>query len=151
LHLILLYKEKFMPTADPAIRARGTVRITLPARVAYNPDALKKSLVGIAEQLGCIRCFSGANCLFLNERNFVVDPAGAVSLNPQPLPPGGTHATVAVHSSVRYDIDKILKAFDGVIKGLGPCPCHSGIDVLYQSELPTLAINEKGEVQAFGG
>jgi hypothetical protein len=140
-----------MPTAnDPAIRARGTVRISLPAKVAYNPDALKKSLVGIAEQLGCTRCFSGANCLFQNERNFVVDPAGAVSLNPQPLPPRENHAMVAVHSSIRYDIDKILRAVDGVIKGLGPCPCHSGIDVLYQSELPVLAINEKGEVQAFG-
>ena len=33
-----------MPTAnEPAIRARGTVRISLPAKVAYNPDALKKS------------------------------------------------------------------------------------------------------------
>jgi hypothetical protein len=147
----VLARRKLMPTAtDPAIRARGTMRISLPAKVAYNADALKKSLVGIAEQLGCTRCFSGANCLLQNERNFVVDPAGAVSLNPQPLPPRENHAMVAVHSSIRYDIDKILRAVDGVIKGLGPCPCLSGIDVLYQSELPILAINERGEVQAFG-
>ena len=141
-----------MPTTTvPAVRARGTVRISLPAKVAYNPDALKKSLVGIAEQLGCTRCFSGANCLFQNERNFVVDPAGAVALNPQPLPPREHPATVAVSPAISYNLDSILKAFDGVIKGLDPCPCHSGIDVLYQSELPVLAITEKGEVQAFGG
>jgi hypothetical protein len=144
-----------MTTAnEPAIRARGTVRISLPAKVAYNPDALKKSLVAVAEGLGCIRCFSGANCLFQSEASFVVDPAGALNraaLNPQPLPPAQSPVTVSVHSSVRYDIDKILKAVDGVIKNLGPCPCHSGIDILYQSELPVLAITEKGEVQAFGG
>ena len=69
-----------MPTAnEPAIRARGTVRISLPAKVAYNPDALKKSLVAVAEGLGCIRCFSGANCLFQSEASFVVDPAGALN------------------------------------------------------------------------
>ena len=34
-----------MPTiAEPAIRARGTVRVSLPAKIAYSPDALKKSL-----------------------------------------------------------------------------------------------------------
>ena len=143
-----------MPTNDPTIRARGTVRVSLPAKIAYNPDALKKSLVAVLEGMGCPRCFSGANCLFQSERNFVVDPAGALNraaLNPQPLPPLEGPVTVSVASGVRYDIDKILRAVDGVIKNLGPCPCHSGIDILYQSELPVLAITEKGEVQAFGG
>ena len=143
-----------MPTNDPTIRARGTVRVSLPAKIAYNPDALKKSLVAVLEGMGCPRCFSGANCLFQSERNFVVDPAGALNraaLNPQPLPPRESPVTVSVASGVRYDIDKLLRAVDGVIKNLGPCPCHSGIDILYQSELPVLAITEKGEVQAFGG
>jgi hypothetical protein len=140
-----------MPTTpEPAIRAHGTVRVSLPAKVAYNPDALKKSLTSILDRLGCPRCFSGANCLFVAERNFVFDPGGAVALNPQPLPPGGSHATVALAPGIRYDIDKVFKAIDAVIKGLGPCPCHSGIDVLYQSELPVLGINEKGELQHFG-
>jgi hypothetical protein len=144
-----------MPIAnEPNIRARGTVRVSLPAKVAYNPDALKKTIAGLLDKLGCTHCFSGANCLFQSERDFVVDPEGAlnrVALNPQPLPPRETYATVAVHPGVRFDVDKVLRAVDGVIKNLGPCPCHSGIDVLYQSELPVLVITEKGEVQQFGG
>jgi hypothetical protein len=140
-----------MPT--PTIRARGTVRVTLPAKVAYSPDSLKKSLIAVAEGLGCTKCFSGANCLFQSEKTFVVDPAiviNRVALNPQPLPPLQNHVTVAVAPGIGYDIDRLMRAVDGVIKNLGPCPCHSGIDILYQSELPVLAITEQGEVQTFG-
>jgi len=140
---------------EPNIRARGTVRVSLPAKIAYNPDALKKSLAGLMEAMGCAKCFSGANCLFQSEKEFVFDPAGSllsrVALNPQPLPPRESHATVGVHPGIRYDINKVFQAVDAVIKNLGPCPCHSGIDVLYQSELPVLGITEKGEVQTFGG
>jgi hypothetical protein len=138
-------------TAEPNIRARGTVRVSLPAKVAYSPDALKKSLTGILEKLGCPKCFSGASCLFQSERNFVIDPASAVSLNPQPLPPHEKYATVSLAPGHRYDIEKVFKAVDAVIKGLGACPCHSGIDVFYQNELPVLVINEKFENQGFGG
>lgn len=139
-----------MPTiTDPPIRARGVVRVSLPAKIAYNPDALKKSLTGILDKLGCPRCFSGADCYFQHERNFVVDPAAQVSINPQPLPPREA-AVVSLAPSLRYDIDKVFKSVDAVIKGLGACPCHSGIDVLYQSELPVLGITEKFEVQQFG-
>src|SRR5262249_6626622 len=124
----ICHEEEVMGTfAIPAVRAHGTVRVSLPAKVAYSPDALKKSLTSILDRLGCPRCFSGANCHFVSEKNFVFDPGGAVSLNPQPLPPGGSHATVALAPSIRYDIDKVFKAIDSVIKGLGPCPCHSGI------------------------
>ena len=136
---------------EPAVRAHGTVRVSLPAKVAYNPDALKKSLTSILDRLGCPRCFSGANCFFQAERNFIFDPAGAVSLNPQPLPPVASHATVVLAPANRYDIDKVFKSIDAVIKGLGSCPCHSGIDVLYQHELPVLGITEKFEVQQMGG
>src|SRR5437763_14733723 len=110
-----------MPAAaldtQPKIRAHGTVRVTLPAKVAYNPDALKKSIGGLLEQLGCPRCFSGADCLFTFERDYVVNPQGgisAVELNPQPLPPrmSGTaaHATASLGRGMRFDIDKVFKA-----------------------------------------
>lgn len=137
-------------SAAPKVRARGTVRVSLPAKVAYNPDALKKSITSILDKLGCPRCFSGADCHFLHERDFVVDPAEKVALNPQPLPPREAPAVVSLAPSLRYDIDKVFQSIDAVIKGLGACPCHSGIDVLYQSELPVLGITEKFEVQQFG-
>jgi hypothetical protein len=134
----------------------GTVRVTLPASVAYSPDLLKKSIQKLMGRLGCLTCFSGANCLFQVERDFVVDAkAGAlerVALNPQPLPPGERSiAHVALASGARFDINKVFKAVDSVINTLGSCPCHSGFDVLYQNEIRMIGINEKLEAQQFGG
>lgn len=148
-----------MPTAvenEPRVRARGAVRVSLPARIAYEPDALKKTIGGILERLGCPNCFSGADCLFTLERDWVIDAKGALAsvaseLNPQPLPPRASSATVSLARGVRYDINKVFKAVDGVIHTLGSCPCHSGFDVLYQNELPVIGINEKGEALQFGG
>jgi hypothetical protein len=141
---------------EPKIQARGTVRVSLPARIAYNPVALKKSIGSLLERLGCGKCFSGADCLFTHERDFVVDAKGVISavsveLNPQPLPPRDDAATVSLARGVRYDIDKVFKAVDRVIDIIGPCPCHSGIDILYLNELNVIGINEKVEAQQFGG
>src|ERR1700704_5787283 len=127
-----------MPAAaietEPKIRAHGPIRVSLPAKIAYNPDALKKSIGGLLEQLGCPRCFSGADCLFTVQRDFVINPQGGVDaaaaeLNPQPLPPRASHATASLGHGMRFDIDKVFKAVDHVINTLGPCPCHSGFDV----------------------
>ena len=148
-------------SAEPAIRSRGTVRVSLPANVAYNPESLKQSIRMIVGRLGCGTCFSGADCVFQHEREFVVETAekvmnpdpvpwrAQVALNPQPLPPGRS-AVIALATPIRYDINKVFKAVDAVIKGLGACPCHSGIDVLYQSELPVLGVTENFEVQQLG-
>jgi hypothetical protein len=139
--------------SEPKVRAHGAVRVSLPAKIAYNPDALKKTIGGLMEQLGCARCFSGADCLFSFERDYVVNPQGAlhaVELNPQPLPPRANTATASLSSSMRFDIDKVFKAVDQVINALGPCPCHSGFDILYQNELPVIGVSEQG-AQRFGG
>jgi hypothetical protein len=141
-----------MPTAtDPEIRARGTVRVSIPAKLAYDPKALKKTIGNLMERLGCPKCFSGANCLFTAERDFVFDPGGAVALNPQPLPPREAMAVASLSHGNRYDIDKVFKAVDNVIRTLGACPCHSGFDVLYQNEIPVIGIDENGGAKQFGG
>jgi hypothetical protein len=51
------------------------VRIVIPASAANNLESLQKVIVNVAERLGCRPCFSGADCLFTLERDFVVDPA----------------------------------------------------------------------------
>jgi hypothetical protein len=138
--------------AAPKLRAQGPIRVTVPAKVAYSPDAFKKSIGSLMERLGCPKCFSGADCFFQNERDFVLDAAGSVSadLNPQPLPPSPfearRHTTVAASSGVRYDINKVLKAIDKVIDIIGPHPCISGADILFADVINTLVINEKIEV-----
>jgi hypothetical protein len=51
------------------------MRIVIPARVAFDVEAMSTVLVNLGERLGCGRCISGANCFFQLERDFVVDPA----------------------------------------------------------------------------
>jgi hypothetical protein len=143
---------------EPSIRAHGNVRVSIPAKLAYDPDGLKKTIGSLVERLGCARCFSGADCFFTFEREYLIDakgalvsPGAAVELNPQPLPPGENTAIISLSHGARYDINKVFKAVDSVINTLGACPCHSGFDVLYRNELPVIGINEKGEAHQFGG
>jgi hypothetical protein len=70
------------------IQPSGPVRISLPASVAYNVDALQKSIAEIVDRLGCTRCFSGANCVFQLERDWVVNPKLGFQavLDPEPDP-----------------------------------------------------------------
>jgi hypothetical protein len=128
----------------------------MPASIAYSPDALKKSISSLVGRLGCPTCFSGANCLFQFERDYVFDARGnlsdQVALNPQPLPPRADSTVhVSLSSGNRFDIEKIFKAVDSVINLIGPCPCHSGFDVNYLNELKVIGVNERGEAQQFGG
>jgi hypothetical protein len=50
------------------------MRIIIPAEVAFDLGKMQKVLGNFAERLGCGNCLSGANCLFMIERNFVVNP-----------------------------------------------------------------------------
>jgi hypothetical protein len=54
------------------------IRVVLPAEVAFSIDLVQRTIVNLAERLGCPSCFSGANCVFQLERDFVVDPGGVV-------------------------------------------------------------------------
>jgi hypothetical protein len=101
----------------------------------------------------------GWDCLFINEREFVVDPAGAISsagravsteINPQPLPPRSA-VTASLAPGVRYNIEKVFKAVDAVVGFIGACPCHSGFDVFYQNEITVIGINEAGVAHQYGG
>jgi hypothetical protein len=142
--------------AVPRLRATGPIRITLPAKIAYDPGALKESIASVVERLGCPRCFSGANCLFQVEREFVVDQARKAGPLPDPWlalagsnpMPGLTHqVTVGMARPVKYDLDKVFKAVDRVIDLIGPHPCISGFDVLFKDEM--IVVNERLEAQRF--
>jgi hypothetical protein len=131
----------------------------LPASVAYSPDALKKSIASIAEQIGHPRCFSGADCLFQMERAFAVDPqAKAVATaGPGPQPwsvlgpvPDPWTVTVGLSSGVKYNLDNVLTAVDRVIDLIGPHPCISGFDVLLRDELNVIVVNERLQAQRYG-
>ena len=51
----------------------GAVRISMPAKVANDLETFKKGVAAFAERLGCPECFSGFDCTFESERDFVLD------------------------------------------------------------------------------
>jgi hypothetical protein len=61
--------------SDPIPLKFHPVRVSLPARAAYDIEAFNKVVVSLAGRLGCDHCLSGAACFFELERDFVVDPA----------------------------------------------------------------------------
>ena len=66
-----------MPQERSAVTMRGnTVRVVIPAAVAYDLGRFQATLKILAERLGCLPCLSGAACQFLLEKDFLVDPAG---------------------------------------------------------------------------
>jgi len=72
--------------AQARLLATGrTVRVTLPARAAFNIDEFTKITRQLAERLGCSPCISGAACWFVLENDYLVDPAGKL----EPVSGGG--------------------------------------------------------------
>lgn len=148
-------------TEQPKSGSRGAIRISLPAHIANDSKRLKQSIVSLVERLGCPTCFSGADCRFVAERQFIVDPEGVGATpvqDPDPSPwraftsELGTNSTVtvALASGIQYDIEKVFRAVDKVIGGLGPCPCHSGFDIQYLNEVSVLGINNELQLQKYG-
>lgn len=129
------------------LRAKGTVRITLPASVTYSPKLLKKSFAELAEQIGHPKCFSGADCLFQMEREFLLEGArppmraGYVTAEAEPV-------NVVMAPRVKYDLNRIEKAIDNVIDKLGSHPCISGADVLFRDEM--IFVNQKLQAEQLG-
>lgn len=51
-----------------------TVRVQIPAEVAFDLGRFTRMLGNLAERLGCKPCLSGAACFFDLERRFVISP-----------------------------------------------------------------------------
>jgi hypothetical protein len=134
-------------------QATGAVRVVLPASVAFNLDLLKKSIAGLAEQLGCSTCFSGANCFFQMEREFVVEASRVVARDlgaASAFRPSDAAVNVALGGGVSHDLNKVLGAVERVVGILGCRACCSGFDVFFRNELRTIVVNDRLEAQHFG-
>lgn len=129
----------------------GAVRISMPAAVANDLDTFKKGVTAFAEQLGCPECFSGFDCTFESERDFIVDTKLNVKRTAvragQAVSRGGRErkVTVALAPAAEYDLKGILKTIDILGRRLGPhweqggqAWCCSGFDVTFERELQHL-------------
>jgi hypothetical protein len=126
----------------------GAVRISMPAKVANDLDTFKKGVAAFAERLGCPECFSGFDCTFESERDFIIDEdlsVTATEVRPgQAVSRGATHreVTIALTPSAEYDLKAILTRIDIFGKRLGPhwlqggpAMCCSGFDMTFEREL----------------
>lgn len=139
-----------------AIRLDGPVRITMPAAVAYDLDALKKSITTIVERVGCRACFSGADCTFQLERDLVINdrlevsPAawrGSTDPDGDPVKPA---VYVNLANEVSYNLDRVLGAVERIVDKLGHTQCFSGFDIFFREELELIAVDRNLNVHTFG-
>ena len=137
-----------------AARPIGPVRITIPAAVAYDLGAFQKSIADLVERMGCRACFSGADCTFQLERDFVINeklelraasPITAVPDMRLALPQDPVPLKVALPSKVSYDLKLVQKVVAQIADRLGCAACCSGFDIRFLHERE-LIINEAGRL-----
>lgn len=139
-----------------ASRPRRAVRLTLPASVAYDLKTLQKGLATFAERLGHRACFSGIECTFLTERDFVINERLEISqvaarTSAKGLDPDGDPArTVSVSPRISYDIKRIQDLVAKLAERGGHPQCYSGFDFRFRQEIDYV-INAAGELSGAGG
>ena len=139
----------------------GTIRVAIPAKVAANIKTLKSTLESVAERLGCRPCFSGADCFFELEKNYIVDEKVrlATSLEvPQvlarsfPSRAATTTVNVVLSNKAGNSIETITKAVEKIAELSGHTACATGCNLFFQhflDDMRSFAVNEKGLIQKF--
>jgi hypothetical protein len=115
----------------------------MPVSVAYDLKALQAGIADIVERLGCKPCFSGAECFFQLERDFLIRGGrrGEESMAMSPMAAGAvsalsaSSATAHMSKEVRYDINKVLKSVESIVDKLGHTQCFSGFDFFFRDEV----------------
>lgn len=133
------------PEAISAARY-GAIQVTIPAAVAFNLGAFHKGIANLVEHIGCQTCFSGVDCTFVLERNFLIDPQLGVrpllQEDPSPQPSDKSqHVTVSLPSKVAHDIGSVKKVVAEIAARLAHPECCSGFDISFQHQYEFL-VNE---------
>ncbi len=142
----------------------GAVRISMPTSVANDLDAFKKGIAALAERLGCGSCFSGIDCTFQMERNFLIDeklkvapaPGAGKGMAFSEIAGASRGVTVNMPTEVTFDLEKILMVADKIGRKFGQhwlsgglAFCCSGFDITFRQELDFMADSD-GNVRTIG-
>lgn len=122
------------------------VRISMSAEVANDLDAFKKGVIEFAEAIGCPKCFSGLECTFESQREFLIGPRFDVRrLEPKheratPVL-AARQVTAPLSAEESFSLDDVLKRIDLVGNRLGRhwesgglAFCCSGFDITFGQE-----------------
>jgi hypothetical protein len=131
---------------------QGPIRISMPAAVAFDLKAFQKGIANLVERLGCAPCFSGADCRFIHERDFVINekleirslarPFVELPQDPFPFRP----VTATLSGKAGFDLKQIQKVVADIAGRLGCGACCSGFDIHFRQEL-NFVINEAGQIR----
>lgn len=114
------------------MRPLEAVRVSLPAAVAYDLGALQKGIAALGERLGCTPCVSGVDCLFLQERNFLINERLEIRAAPAlPQDPIPYKTSVTLPRKVSYDLEQVLASVANIAERLGHPQCFSGFDIAF--------------------
>jgi hypothetical protein len=136
----------------PMNKIQGPIRVSIPAAVAFDLARFQKSIASLVERLGCRTCFSGADCTFLHERDFVINekleinPSAGLSVQ-LPQDPIPIHrATATLSGNVGNNLKQIQEVVANIAGRLGHPGCCSGFDILFRQELD-FVVNEAGQIR----
>jgi hypothetical protein len=116
--------------------ADNPIRVSVPASVAFNPKSFKVSVAALMERLGCGKCFSGFDCRFQLQRDYLVDPADMKKLTELPAQVSNHNVvSLALNKTNGFDILQVNKIIDSLHKRFGCAPCHSGYDFQFRNEI----------------
>jgi len=147
--------EQSAVAQTPAPKPLGTVRISLPASVAFNLGTLQSTIQTVLGKLGCPTCFSGADCQFVQERDFIVDSpaAGGITVSvgeTSTAPTQRNTAMIGFGGAASTSITSVMQAIANVSGVLGCAACHSGFDVSFVNEVILLGVTQSLTVQKYG-
>ena len=123
-------------------KSKGAIRLSIPAKVAYNSDAFRKSIYNLLDELGCPKCFSGVDCYFTNIRDYLVNPSDLTIApvkevadgTPQPILFQSNAMQVGLSQNAAFSIDKIDIALKNIFEEIGCLACCSGQDIFFQEQ-----------------
>lgn len=119
-----------------------TVRVSIPAKVAYNLDSLHKGIANLMDRLGHPQCFSGVNCGFMLEREFVIDERAKISAISRADAPAFNPVSAKLPGKVSYNLELVQKSVASIVDRLGCGACCSGFDIFFDQELNFLLDND---------
>ncbi len=123
-------------------KRKGVVKLSIPAKVAYNSELFKESIYNLLDEIGCKACFSGVDCYISTFRDYILEAKSlkVASLDklsdgtPQPvlLKPNNT-LSASLSPEVAGNIKSVDRAINTIFDEIGCRACCSGHDVYFQN------------------
>ena len=129
-----------MKTNSRVSRKKAPIKLSIPAKVAYNADLFKKGIFNLLDDIGCPKCFSGVDCHFTTIQDYILtDKLDVVASNvlgatPQPVLLKDAPLAVSLPTKVSSNIDLVDSAIDRIFDEIGCRACCSGHDIFFQND-----------------